>query len=63
MGNELLVSIAIRAYNAERYIRRSLESALNQTYSNVEILVSDDGQTDGTASIVKSYSDPPGYEA
>jgi glycosyltransferase involved in cell wall biosynthesis len=57
MDKRSLVSIVIPAYNAERFIRRSLDSALGQRYSNVEVLVSDDGSTDGTADIVKSYHD------
>lgn len=57
MENDPLVSIIIPAYNAERYIRRSLESALNQTYKNIEIVVVDDGSTDKTASIIRSYQD------
>jgi glycosyltransferase involved in cell wall biosynthesis len=52
-----LVSIVIPAYNAARYIRRSLQSALDQSWSNIEILVVDDGSTDSTAEIIKSYND------
>lgn len=58
MTNKPIVSVVIPAYNAERFIRRSLESVLRQTYSHIEILVSDDGSTDGTANVVKSYEDP-----
>lgn len=50
-----LVSILIPAYNVEKYIERSLESALNQTYKNIEVVVVDDGSTDGTAEIIKKY--------
>ena len=53
-----LVSIIIPAYNAEGFLRRALDSALGQTYQDVEVIVVDDGSTDGTAQIVKSYSDP-----
>lgn len=52
------ISIILPVYNDERFIRRSLESALAQTYRNFEILVIDDGSTDKTADIVKSYNDP-----
>lgn len=51
------VSIIITAYNAEGYIKRALESALNQTYKNIEIIVVDDGSTDKTADIIRSYED------
>lgn len=53
-----LVSIIIPAYNSERYIARAIESARNQTYENTEIIVVDDGSTDRTAEIVKSFQDP-----
>lgn len=58
MKRESLVSIIIPAYNAERYIKRALESAINQTYKNIEIIVVDDGSIDETGNIVKSFHDP-----
>jgi glycosyltransferase involved in cell wall biosynthesis len=53
--NETLVSICIPAYNAERFISDTLESALRQDYPNLEIIVSDDGSTDRTPKIVQTY--------
>ncbi|WP_323750788.1 glycosyltransferase family 2 protein [Marinobacter sp.] len=50
-----LVSIVIAAYNASEYIRETLDSILEQTYGNLEIIVVDDGSTDNTAAIVKAY--------
>ncbi|HSR30420.1 MAG TPA: glycosyltransferase [Anaerolineae bacterium] len=50
-----LVSICIPAYNAQRFVAETLESALEQTYPNIEIVVSDDCSTDRTAEIVKQY--------
>jgi glycosyltransferase involved in cell wall biosynthesis len=47
-----LVSVIVPAYNAETHIRRTIESALDQTHTNLEILVADDGSTDTTCSIV-----------
>jgi glycosyltransferase involved in cell wall biosynthesis len=54
-----LVTIGIPTYNrADGYLRQALESAVNQTYQNIEIIVSDNCSTDHTESLVKSFSDP-----
>lgn len=50
-----LVSIIIPAYNAARYIKEALESALHQTYPNCEVVVVDDGSTDHTRKILEPY--------
>lgn len=54
------VSVIIPAYNAEKYIRECLESVGSQTERNLEIIVVDDGSTDGTAAIIERFvkSDP-----
>ncbi len=52
-----LVSVVIPVYNRENTINRAIDSALSQTYSNVEVIVVDDGSTDKTVSIVKEYDD------
>lgn len=51
-----LASVIIPAYNAERFIERTLRSALRQTWNNLEILVVDDGSTDNTRSVVESVA-------
>lgn len=50
-----LVSILICAYNAEKTIAETLESALAQTWERIEIIVADDGSTDRTAEIVRQF--------
>lgn len=50
-----LVSIIIPFYNVENYIEKSLSSALNQTYNNIEIICVNDGSEDKSRDIVKSY--------
>ena len=49
------VTIGIPVYNAEAYISRSLESALSQTYTSIEFLVIDDGCTDGSLDVVRTF--------
>lgn len=51
-----LVSIIIPAYNAEKYMEKSLKSCISQTYQNIEIIVVNDGSTDNTAKIVEELS-------
>lgn len=51
-----MVTICIPAYNAEKTIARTLDSILTQTYSDIEIFVSDNHSTDKTVQIVESYA-------
>ncbi len=51
------VSVVIPAYNACKYIAETLDSALNQTSHSFEIIVVDDGSTDGTHAVVEKYRD------
>lgn len=57
MGQNVLVSVVIPAYNSAMYIRQTLESVLNQTYPHIEIIVVDDGSTDNTMQILHEYGD------
>jgi glycosyltransferase involved in cell wall biosynthesis len=52
------VSIVIPAYNAEQYIVEAIQSLQNQTFSDFEIIVSDDASTDRTVPLVQSMNDP-----
>lgn len=53
-----MVSIAIPAYNAGKYIGQCLDCMLAQTYQDFEIVLVDDGSTDDTAQVVAGYDDP-----
>lgn len=48
-----MISVIIPAFNAEKYIARSITSVLNQTYQDIEIIVVNDGSTDSTQAIVE----------
>lgn len=52
-----LVSVIIPCFNAERWLSEAIESCLNQTYPNLEIIVIDDGSTDRSLEIIQSYGD------
>ena len=59
MNNTPLISIIVPAYNVEKYIKTCLDSLINQTYSNFEIIVVNDGSTDQTEEILKDYKSNP----
>lgn len=56
-----LVSVVMPVYNGERYLREAIDSALAQTYRNIEIIVVNDGSSDGTEAIAKSYGEKIRY--
>ena len=53
---EVLVSVIIPVYGVEKYIAQCLESVINQTYNNLEIIVVNDGTKDRSAEIAKEYA-------
>jgi glycosyltransferase involved in cell wall biosynthesis len=57
MKNNPLVSVIIPTYNSSKYIKETLESILDQTYSNLEIVITDDASKDDTLDIVRGYED------
>ena len=52
-----IVSIIIPVYNSSQFLKESLESIINQTYSHIEIICVNDGSTDNSLEILESYSD------
>ena len=55
MSNNKLVSIVMATYNGEKYIQQQLDSIINQTYRNLEIVICDDMSKDKTIAIIKEY--------
>lgn len=56
------VSILIPCYNAERWVAQAIQSALAQTYPDKEVIVVDDGSTDGSLDVIKSFGDQIRWE-
>ncbi len=54
---KVLVSVIIPNYNYANYVCEAIDSALNQTYENIEVIVVDDGSTDGSREVLESYGD------
>ena len=52
-----LITVVINVYNGEKYIKKCLDSVVNQTYKNLEILIVNDGSNDDTLKICKKYKD------
>jgi glycosyltransferase involved in cell wall biosynthesis len=50
-----LISIVLCSYNGERFIKEQIDSILHQTYSHIELIISDDASTDSTARILNQY--------
>src|SRR5438876_10917096 len=72
MSNQPLVSVVIIFWNAERFLREAIESVFAQAYVNWELLLVDDGSTDGSTAIARSgveqdpqrvrYVEHPGHD-
>ncbi len=59
MDETKLVSVVTATYNMGKYLPFAIESALNQTYSNIEVIVIDDGSNDNTGKIMEPYKKDP----
>ena len=57
-----LVSILIPCYNAERWVAQAIESALRQTWPEKEVIIVDDGSTDGSLAIIRGFGDRVRFE-
>lgn len=56
MKNQALISVIIPVYNVERYLRECVDSVINQTYKNLDIILVDDGSTDSSGQICDEYA-------
>lgn len=61
MKNEIKVSIIIPVYNTEQYLRQCLDSVINQTFKNIEVIIINDGSTDGSLNIINEYKENYSY--
>ena len=55
MEKQPLVSIIIATYNKEKYIKRAIDSVLNQTYKNIEVIIVDGSSNKRTEEVIKPY--------
>ena len=57
MGKQRAISINMPVYNGEKYVEKAIRSVLDQTFSDFEFIILDDGSTDATPEIINSFSD------
>lgn len=53
----MLISVIVPIYNVERYLRQCLDSLINQTYNELEVIMVDDGSKDSSGKICDEYSE------
>ena len=56
MNEKPLISVVVPVYNVAKYLKKSIESIVNQTYTNLEIILVDDGSKDESGDICEDYS-------
>jgi glycosyltransferase involved in cell wall biosynthesis len=57
MNNEVLISVIMSVYNGEKYLSEAIDSVLIQTFKNFEFIIVNDGSTDDSLDLIKTYSD------
>ncbi|MRX67904.1 Glycosyl transferase family 2 [Flavobacterium resistens] len=57
MENNFLISVVLPVFNGEKFLSKSIESVLNQTYQNVELIIVNDNSTDNTLNIANQYAE------
>lgn len=57
IDDKILISVVVPIYNVEKYLNKCIEGLLNQDYSNLEIILVDDGSTDSSGKIVDEYKE------
>ncbi len=55
-NKSVLISVLMPAYNAEKYIGKAIKSILNQTITNFELIITNDGSTDKTEQIIQDFA-------
>ena len=60
-NNKPLISIITVVYNGEKFLEKTIQSVINQTYKNIEYIIIDGGSTDGTVDIIKKYEEQIDY--
>ena len=56
--NDIKITVLMPVYNAEKYIEKAIDSVLNQSFKDFELLIINDGSTDGSMDIIRNFNDP-----